>query len=145
MKIAICASVAFTGKIKEIADELTGLGHEVEIPFSAKKILDGEISLGDFLKIKDREGDAQFRNSASEDLIKRYYNIINNSDAILVINIEKNGIKNYIGGSVLMEMGFAHVLEKKIYLLNPVPDSSYRDEIIAVRPVIINNDLNQIK
>jgi hypothetical protein len=145
MKIAICSSVAFTNKIKEVADELVKLGHEVEIPFSAQKILNGDISLESFLDIKDKEGDMQFRNSATEDLIKRYYNIIKNSDAILVINIDKNNIKNYIGGSVLMELGFAHVLEKKIYLLNPVPESSYRDEILAVKPIIINNNLNEIK
>lgn len=145
MKIAICSSVAFTEKIKEVADELKKLGHETEIPYSAQKILDGEISLENFLKVKDKEGDLTFRNKASEDLIKRYYRLIQNSDAILVINLDKNGVKNYIGGSVLMEMGFAHVLGKKIFLLNPAPEMSYRDEILAVNPVVINNDLKEIK
>jgi hypothetical protein len=44
-----------------------------------------------------------------------------------------------------MEIGFAHVLEKKIFLMNPVPDIEYyRSEIEAVRPVIINGDLTKI-
>lgn len=34
------------------------------------------------------------------------------SDAILVLNYDKKGIKNYIGGNTLMEMGFAHVHDK---------------------------------
>lgn len=58
------------------------------------------------------------------------------------MNISKNGIENYIGGNTLMELGFAHVMNKKIYLLNPIPEMSYTDEIIAVQPAIINGDLS---
>jgi len=47
---------------------------------------------------------------------RRYYEIIKECDAILVLNLEKNKIKNYIGGNTFLEMGFAHVLNKKIYL-----------------------------
>ena len=42
-------------------------------------------------------------------------------------------------------MGFANVLGKKIYLLNDVPDMIYTDEILAMQPKIINNDLTKIK
>jgi len=44
-----------------------------------------------------------------------------------------------------MEIGFAHVLEKKIFLMNPIPDIEYyRSEIEAVRPVIIEQDSDKI-
>jgi len=77
--------------------------------------------------------------------IKLWYNLIINGDAILVLNYDKNGIKNYIGGNTLMEIGFAHVNDKKIFLLNPVPEEvSYKDEIKAMVNVILKGDLNKI-
>jgi uncharacterized membrane protein (UPF0127 family) len=52
------------------------------------------------------------------------------SDAVLVLNYDRKGIKNYIGGNTLMEIGFAHVLNKKIYLMNPIPEIEfYKSEI----------------
>jgi len=43
-------------------------------------------------------------------------------------------------------MGFAHVLNQKIFLLNPIPDMPYyKTEITAMKPVIIDCDLNRIK
>ena len=45
-----------------------------------------------------------------------------------------------------MEIGFAHVLNQKIFLLNKIPDILfYRTEIEAVKPIILNGDLNLIR
>lgn len=65
-------------------------------------------------------------------LFREYYKIIKKSDAILVINFDKNDIKNYIGGAVLSEMGFAYILNKKIFLFNQITQMSYTDEIKAM-------------
>ena len=44
-----------------------------------------------------------------------------------------------------MEIGFAHVNDKKVFLLNPIPeDVSYADEIKAMADVILNGDLSKI-
>ncbi|MBZ9577670.1 hypothetical protein KJA13_01390 [Patescibacteria group bacterium] len=145
MKIVICASIDFTRKIKEMADMLLRQGHEVEIPFYSQKILDGEVSLEEFLRIKQKDGDIDFRKKAEEDLIKRYFRLIKDSDAALVVNIDKKGIKNYIGGNTFLEMGFAYVLNKKIFLLNDIPEVPYKDEILAMEPIIINGDLGKIQ
>lgn len=145
MKITICASVDFTNKTKEVADLLLKQGHKIEIPFYSQKILKGELSLEEYLRIKKNKGDMYFRKKVKGDLIRRYFRLIKDSDAILVINIDKNGIKNYIGGNTFLEMGFAHVLNKKIFLLNDVPDISYKDEILAMQPIILNGDLSKIK
>jgi len=126
MKIVICASISFTNKIKEVADQLSKKGHIVEIPFTSQRIINGEFSLEQFLAEKQKNGDGAFR-KIQDNLIKRYYEIIKNADAILVINIDKKGIENYIGGNTLIEMAFAHVLDKKIFLLNPIPEISYKD------------------
>ncbi|MFA5155387.1 MAG: hypothetical protein WC453_03045 [Patescibacteria group bacterium] len=144
MKIVICASVDLTPQIKEIKEALEKMGHQTEIPFVSQKIIAGEIALADFLAVKAKEGDASFRQAVGEDLIKRYYHRIKDSDAILVVNGDKRGVKNYIGGNVFLEMGFAYTMNKQIFLLNPIPELSYSDEIKAMQPVIINGDLSRI-
>lgn len=138
MKIAICGSLDFTSQIKRAADELKVQGYEVIIPHGAELILSGrETPEG----IREK-GSAQ---KIEADAIRYYYNKIKESDAILVLNYDKRGVKNYIGGNTLMEIGFAHVLNKKIFLLNHIPEIPYyQSEIEAVRPVIIDGDLEKI-
>lgn len=145
MKIVICGSINFSDKMIDIAHELKKSGHEVELPYMTKKIMDGEVTLEEYKKKKEESGDLSFRASASEDLIKRHSQLINESDSILVINVEKNGIANYIGGNSLLEMGFAHIFNKQIYLLNSIPELGYKDEMMAMQPTILNGDLSKIK
>ena len=56
-----------------------------------------------------------------------------------------NGIPNYIGGNTFLEMGFAHVLNKKVFLLNNIPAMPYDDEIKDMQPIVLNGDLLKIK
>ena len=80
-----------------------------------------------------------------DDLIRGYFEEIKSSDAVLAVNEDKNGILNYIGGNTFLEIGFAHVLDKKIYLLNDIPEVSYKAEIIAMQPIVLNGDLKKIR
>lgn len=105
--------------------------------------MDGELTMDEFKKEKEVNGDASFR-KIQYDVIRRYYEIIKNSDAIMVLNLDKNGIKNYIGGNTFLEIGFAYVLGKKIFLMNPIPEMGYKDEVMAMQPIILNGDLNKI-
>lgn len=149
MVITICASVDFSTKIIEIKKDLELMGHTVNIPYFTQKIIDGVLTIDDYLKSKEKaDGDFLLREAESMDMIKRYWNFIKDSDAILVLNINKKGIDNYIGGSTLMEMGFAYGHQKKIFLYNEIPTKSerlhYIDEIMDMRPIIINGDLSKI-
>jgi hypothetical protein len=142
MKIAICGSLDFTYEIKELADRLTNLGFKIDIPTSSIKILRGEFSLDE---IKTEKENGKFANRAIKyDSIRTYWGVIQNADAILVANYDKKGIKNYIGGNSFLEMGFAHILKKPIYLLNEIPEMIYSDELKAMQPVILHNDLMEI-
>jgi nucleoside 2-deoxyribosyltransferase len=143
MKIAICSSLDFLNKIKEIADQLTQRGFEVIIPQTAEMILNGEVTLKEILEEK-KTGEISKR-AVKQNSIRYYFERIQETDAILVLNFNKKGIKNYIGGNVFLEMGFAHVLSKKIFLLNEIPIMNYTDEIKAMGPTILNGDLNKIK
>jgi hypothetical protein len=78
------------------------------------------------------------------DYINSHFNIIQKSDAILVLNYDKNGINNYIGANTFLEIGVAFFLNKKIYLLNSIPEQSNSDEIVAINPVVLNGDFSKI-
>ena len=121
--------MTFEKEILKFEKNLIKLDHKVIVPFSTKEIIGKKAH--DKLKV-DR------------DLIRYYYHEIKKSDAIFVPNFTKNGIKNYIGGNTLMDMSFAYVHNKKIFLLNPVPEISYKDEILAMDPIVINGDLSKI-
>jgi len=144
MKITICGSIEFTSKIKEAADWLIGKGHIADIPLTSQRIINEELTLEEFKKEKQKNGDGSFR-KIKDDVIRRYYEIIKECDAILVLNLEKNKIKNYIGGNTFLEMGFAHVLNKKIYLLNEILDMPYTDEIKAMCPIVTEGNLDRIE
>jgi len=76
---------------------------------------------------------------------EHYKNILE-SGAVLVVNCEKHGIENYIGGNVLMEMGQAYVNHKKIFFLNDMPQGlTYMDEIEAMDPICLLGDLGNIE
>jgi len=132
MKIAICSSMAFAKDMIIIKNELEALKHKVIIQDDVEQHASGEI-----------KGEDKWR-KLKIDPLKSYYEEIKKCDAIIVINKDKNNIKNYIGGNTLIEMAFAYVLNKKIFLLNPPPKLSYTDEIEAMKPTVLNNNLTRI-
>ncbi len=138
MKIVICGSMLFSKEMMEVAKELERGGHGVTTPHNADKYA------SEVLKMELNSSES-IENKIKDDLIKDYFNKIKNADAVLILNIEKNGIDGYIGGNSFLEMAFAHVLDKKIYLYNDIPDMSYTDEIIAMQSIMINQNLNKIK
>lgn len=80
-----------------------------------------------------------------DDAIREFWKAMQGADAVLVLNLDKNGIANYIGGNTLMEIGFAHVLHQKIFLYHPIPEIPfYKTEIEAVNPIVIDEDLSKI-
>ena len=66
-------------------------------------------------------------------------------DGILVLNFEKNGQKNYIGGAIFLEMYTTWGMKKKIFLYNPIPDCIFTNELVGLNPSIIHGDLHLIK
>jgi hypothetical protein len=141
MKITILGSVAFRKEQLNMKNKLKELGHVGII----SPVME-ELALGKNKELLARIEKDHSKAKKEGGYIKWYYDSIVASDAVLVLNLNKNGQENYIGGNVLMEIGFAHVRDKKIYLYNPVPEySPYIDEIKAMYDEIINGDLTKIK
>jgi len=139
MKITIVGSSIFAKQMVEYRDRLINLGHKVNLHEHYVAEAKGEMK-----DLIDRMRNEHAAVKIDYDYIRYHYDEIVNSDAILVLNFDKDGIKNYIGGNTLMEIGFAYVHHKKIFLLNPIPNMKYRDEIEATQPVILNGNLNLI-
>jgi predicted RNA-binding protein with PUA domain len=133
MKIAIVGSMNFAKEMLNIKKKLEEQKHIVIVP---KNI---EMHANNSIKIEN------IKEKIEENLIRHYFEEIKNWDSILVLNKDKNNIKNYIGGNCLIEMAFAHVLNKKIFLLNSIPEMTYKDEIEAMQPIILNNNLEKVK
>lgn len=137
MKIGIIGSMQYTEKMMELRTKLNGLGHvafltDLHDAFIGKTDEEKEV-----IKIKQKN---------ENDAIREFWNQMQGADAVLVLNIDKHGIANYIGGNTFLEIGFAHILNQKIFLLNPIPDMPYyKTEIVAMNPIVINGDLSLIK
>jgi hypothetical protein len=126
----------------ECKDTLCELGHDGWIHPTYEALVRGDMpEYMDRLSKKEERASIKRENN----YLKVHYKHILESDAILCVNLEKNGIKNYIGGNVLIEMGQAYVNNKKIYLFNAIPtDVPYTDEIEAMDPICLNGDLSKV-
>jgi len=140
MRLTICASSTFKEKMLEYKKLLEALGHEAVVHPDYEAFVRGEkqeiwslVQNGEHAKVKKEQG-----------YIKWYHDAIVGSDGILVLNFDKREIANYIGGNTLMEIAFAYVNDKKIFLLNPVPEVSYKDEIMAMYTKVLDGDLRAI-
>lgn len=130
MKIAIATSVSNYIHIPDVQAKLVKLGHDVTTPVELEKNI-----------IKDNyDSVAVWKNA----LIIQYMNVIKENDALLVLNLTKNDIPNYIGGNVLLEMGFAIAYGKKLFLYNDIPEVQYKAEIEGLLPTVIHQQLDQI-
>jgi len=133
MKIGIIGSMQYTEKMLEARDALINIGHDAFVTDLHKALVG---------KSDEEKEKIKLHQKYNMDAIREFWRAMQGADAVLVLNYDKNGVKNYIGGNTLMEIGFAHVLNQKIFLLNPIPEIPYyKTEIEAVKPIIINGNL----
>ena len=127
----------FAKRMLEIGAELEDMGHAVVLPKFTHE----------YARMNDAENihSESLKNKRELDLIRSNFREIKDVDAILVVNENKNGVENYVGGNTFLEMGFAHVLNKKIFLLHPIPDVPYADEMESMSPVILTKGLSAVQ
>ncbi|MCR4279046.1 MAG: hypothetical protein NUV81_04090 [bacterium] len=146
MKIAICGSMVFMKEMEEMQKTLQSLGHVVKTPPLAIENENGEmISAIEYHRMRqEATDDAGWVWERKEEAIHDHFHIVEWSDAILVLNITKDGIENYIGANTFLEMGLAFYLHKPIYLLNPIPKISFKEELLGMKCVVLHGKLNAI-
>lgn len=141
--ITICSSAHFYKDVIEIEKSLKKMGFRVKVPITIRKMKKS----GDF-RVETYK--TWFKNKdhyyVKTKLMRGHNKKIVQSDAVLIVNHEKKGIKGYIGGNVLMEMALAFHFKKPIYILNSVAeDSPFQEEIFGMECVFLNGDLTKIK
>ena len=142
IKIYVLGSSSFKEEMVKASEELRNLGFAGWIHPDYEAFVRGEKQ-----DIVDRWHKGEHAAIKREnDYLKSHYKGIMESDAILIINAEKNGIKNYIGGNVLIEMGQAYVNNRKIFFMYGMPEkSAYLDEIQCMDPICLEGDLSNVK
>lgn len=147
MKITICGSIAFFDEMLQIKKDLENLGHKVQIPPTQITDNTGKlISVKEYYKIRNETTDENsWVWNTKTNAIRAHFEKIQWSDVILVLNYTKNNIENYVGGNTFLEMGVAFHINKPIYLLNNIPESSFKEELLGLKPIIINKNLDLIK
>jgi len=130
--ITICGSMKFFTEIEQLKKELENLGFKVFTP--------SEEGTGtDYSKLSKQE-----QADMKQDFIDRHIDKIRKSDAILLANYTKNEVKDYIGANTFLEMAFAYILNKSIFILNSIPEQPNTAEIEGLKPIVLNGNLNSL-
>ena len=95
MIIAICGSIKFYEEMVSVQQKLENLGHTVFMPTKAL----------DESQYWAEDNKARVEAKKKFEFIGEHFNKIEKSDAILVINVTKKEIVNYIGANTFLEMG----------------------------------------
>jgi len=136
MRIGIIGSMQFTERMTKTRDELIALGHDAYITSLSEAFIG---------KTDDEKEQIKIHQKMHMDAIREFWRLMQGGDAVLVLNLDKHGIANYIGANTFLEIGFAHVLGQKIFVMHPLPDLPYiRTELDAMQPRVIDGDLSRI-
>lgn len=144
--------MSFHSEMEDVAEQLRKQGHDVKVPLlridPEDPGKDRKISIRALIESKGGvdafpEDHPLWDEKAAA--IDDHFEKVAWADAILVANHPKHGIDGYIGGNTLMELGVAWYLRKGIYLLFPVSSElQYKEEILGMKPVVIQNDLSRL-
>lgn len=135
MKIFVCGTKHVYHLLPDTIKRLEENGHEVTPPNSFENPMHEED-----LKEASSEEHTRFVG----DMIRLSFRKIEANDAVLIMNLEKHGQPNYIGGGTFLEIVKAFDLNKKIFLYNQVPNCKLSDEIKGMKPIVINQNLSKI-
>ncbi len=139
MKITICGSLKFIGEMNAVKHELEKAGHSVLVPLSAQLNQTKE----HWQNVKNENPGRFF--SIKSQRIKKHFDEIKSSDAVVVLNYDKDEKRSYIGPNTLMEIAIAFEHGKKIFILNRLSeDDPYYDEILSVSPLFLDGKLTDV-
>lgn len=137
-KVMILASFSFAKEMVEAKKLLTKKGFTVIMEEDAE-----HYAVNPQHK-ETKEGELSVANG--KDVMRDCLNKVASADQVLVLNHDKKGIKGYLGTSVLMELGLAYYLKKKITLLNQYEASApYALELDVMKPTVLNGNINNFK
>jgi len=141
--ITICSSASFYPEVILFRDKLNERGWKVFVPHSAALMeRKGSFNVAAYKTWFSNPRHLKRKTWLMENHLRK----IAMADSIFVVNLSKKGINGYVGGNGLIEMFYAHLKKKKIYMLNPISKQSpLREEVMGLRPVVVKGDLRKIR
>lgn len=135
MKIFLICSKNFYEKIPPIKKKLEESGHVLTMPncYTNPETEDTYRKQGEKL-----------HSAWKKEMILKSQKTVDENDAVLVLNFEKDGMENYIGGATFLEMYDAFKSGKKIYIYNNVPEGILKDEIVGFDPIVLGGDIYEL-
>ncbi|MEK6903249.1 MAG: hypothetical protein AABW64_01210 [Nanoarchaeota archaeon] len=126
-KVVICGSMRFLEKMKYWKEFLESKGYSVDTP-----------TLIDFHKIRDKDNNIKEFEHVKRRETKNHFEKVKSADILLILNYDKDGKKNYIGGNTFAEISYAvalnlcHGRSIEIFTVNPLPeDAHFFEELSA--------------
>ncbi len=130
-RIVICGSMSFYGDMLDIQNSFKGNGIPSIVPEAEDQYTAG-LSEDDF---------AAFKRRVSFQYLKKIRAL--ETVAILAVNRDKHGIPDYIGPNTFAEIAIAFAQQKKLFLLQGVPND-YVDELQAWGIISLDGSLSGI-
>jgi len=136
--ITIRGSMHFFKEIQNLQNKLEILGFKTFVPNMEGLDTDySQMTTKEQVEIKHIEIKHKFIN----DHIAK----IKQSDAILVANFDKKNQENCIGANTFLEMAFAYILDKLIFILNNIPiNQNNSTEILGLKPTVLLGNLQNL-
>jgi hypothetical protein len=124
-KVVICGSMTHYDAMIDFKNSLSNADTEIIIPSN-----DAELGDLDIKELKKKCSISHFK-KVSEDT----------TTTILVVNLPKNGILNYIGANTFAEIAFAFFYQKKIFVLEDIYEV-YKDELCSWDAISLNGNIS---
>lgn len=138
--ITVCSSATFYKHVVELKNQLENMGFTVLVPAMALQMQkDNDYDVTHYktwlVGSNDYEKKAEYMHGHFDEVAR--------ADAILVVNDEKHGVPNYIGGNVLMEMALAFHMHKPIFVFNGLPaNTPFDEELRGLLPVVLHGTIS---
>ncbi len=140
-KILICSKIENYTESKKVMLLLQDYGYDCNLPFFEEyNLLESS---------KSRYSDAKNTSllKLRKDSFDIEYNFIQSSDSILILNYDWNNILGYIGYNMYMDIGFAYILGKKIFVLNDLSSNqqNIKRDFTRLGVIYLKGELERIR
>jgi hypothetical protein len=129
--IAVCGSMKLKERMIEIGRQLEEVRYKILYPNLTET--------NDYTTMFAAE-----QTQTKHRMIVGHLEKIRSADAILVINETLKDTNGYIGANTFLEMGFAFSMNKKIFLLQDIPDQPNKVEIAGLLPTVLHANLTKL-
>lgn len=93
--------------------------------------------------IRDKYNDIETFNRIKAKLSHENMRLVEQCDALYIVNEDHRGIYGYIGGNSFLEMCIAFYLSKPIYIAQEFSNNlPYSEEVLSFQPIIIGSPEN---